>query len=133
MKFWLQHPWLSGDSAEIPVERFPFVIGRHQDADYSLALAFISRYHCRFTLADQQVLVQDLESHNGTFVNGRRITMATPLQHGDEVGLGPIVFRVILTPEPQETARSYQFGPTDRLPSFKGQRTEGIRDQNLDS
>lgn len=125
MKFWLQHPWLSGSSGEILIERFPFVIGRHQEADHALSLTFISRYHCRFTLADNQVLVQDLESHNGTFVNGRRVTVPTPLQHGDEVGLGPMVFRVLWFPALHETSRSCNFGQTDRPPCLKDDGVTG--------
>ena len=130
MKFCLQPSWLAGSSEEIDVERFPFVVGRHPDADYSLPLTFISRYHCRFTMADQRVLVQDLESHNGTFVNGRRVTMPTALAHGDEVGLGPLIFRVLLTSQTQETAQSCSLGPTSHMPclGIKVQGT-GIRSQ----
>jgi pSer/pThr/pTyr-binding forkhead associated (FHA) protein len=91
------------DGLEIRIERLPFVIGRRSDNDWALALACISRRHCQFTGDGDQVLVQDLESHNGTFVNGRRALAPLPLQHGDELSLGPIQFRVLMEAERPET------------------------------
>jgi pSer/pThr/pTyr-binding forkhead associated (FHA) protein len=38
--------------------------------------------------------VQDLESLNGTFVNGRHATHLTPIHHADELRLGPLGYRV---------------------------------------
>ena len=91
------------DGLEIAIDRFPFVIGRRTESDCALPLACISRRHCEFTQGDDQVLVQDLESYNGTFVNGRRALAPLPLHHGDELSLGPILFRVLLRAEIQET------------------------------
>jgi pSer/pThr/pTyr-binding forkhead associated (FHA) protein len=106
MQLWLKQLWLDAGSGEIFVRQFPFVIGRHSEADHSLPMSFISRRHCQFIQSEDQVLIQDLESHNGTFVNGRRITLPTPLRDGDEVSLGALSFRVILQAEPPETARA---------------------------
>lgn len=94
MKVFLQTSWPLDDNREIVVKRFPFVIGRRSDSDHSLPLAFVSRRHCQFTRAGDQVLVQDLESHNGTFVNGQRASSPLPVQNGDELTLGPCPFRV---------------------------------------
>jgi pSer/pThr/pTyr-binding forkhead associated (FHA) protein len=88
---------------EIGVEHFPFVIGRRSECDYSLALACISRRHCRITREGAEVLIEDLQSHNGTYVNGRRALKPLPLHHGDELCLGPLQFRVVLVGEIQET------------------------------
>ena len=94
MKMVLQTSWLLGEDREIVVERFPFVIGRRTDSDRRLPLSFVSRRHCQFTQTGDQVLVQDLESFNGTFVNGKRASSPLPVQNGDELRLGPCVFRV---------------------------------------
>ncbi len=104
MKVWLQtmNPW--EDELEIAIERYPFVIGRRSDSDCSLPLAFISRYHCRLTRDANHVLVQDMESYNGTFVNGRRATTPLPISHGDVLRLGPVSFRVVMQRMAQETA-----------------------------
>lgn len=106
MQLRLKQLWLDASSGEICVGQFPFVIGRHSEANHSLPMPFISRRHCQFIRSEEQVLLQDLESHNGTFVNGRRITLPTPIQDGDEVSLGALSFRVILQTEPPGTARA---------------------------
>jgi pSer/pThr/pTyr-binding forkhead associated (FHA) protein len=95
MKMLLRTLWPLDDCREILVDRYPFVIGRRSDNDCALALAFVSRRHCQFTCVDGQVRLQDLESYNGTFVNGKRATSPLPVVHGDEVTLGPCSFRVI--------------------------------------
>ena len=94
MKMVLQTSWLLGEDREIVVERFPFVIGRRTHSDCNLPWPFISRRHCRFTRTGDQVLVQDLESFNGTFVNVKRASCPLPLQTGDELRLGSCSFRV---------------------------------------
>jgi pSer/pThr/pTyr-binding forkhead associated (FHA) protein len=93
----------SADDLEILIDRYPFVIGRRSGNDCCLPLACISRRHCQLTREAGEVLVQDLESHNGTFVNGRRALKPLPLQHGDELSLGPVQFRVLVQADCQET------------------------------
>jgi pSer/pThr/pTyr-binding forkhead associated (FHA) protein len=88
---------------EMSFEDFPFVIGRRKDCDGFLPLVFISRRHCQFLLQEDQLFVQDLESYNGTFVNGRRASLPLPVENGDEVSLGPISFRVALLRGMEET------------------------------
>ena len=39
-------------------------------------------------------VIEDLQSHNGTFLNGRRIDAETELRDGDLIGLGPITIAV---------------------------------------
>jgi pSer/pThr/pTyr-binding forkhead associated (FHA) protein len=106
MKMLLRTLWPLDDCREILVDRYPFVIGRRSDNDCILALAFVSRRHCQFTWIDGQVHVQDLESYNGTFVNGKRATSPLPVVHGDEVTLGPCSFRVIGVNDGGETPAS---------------------------
>jgi pSer/pThr/pTyr-binding forkhead associated (FHA) protein len=93
---------------EVEVEQFPFVIGRKRDCDWSLPLSFISRRHCLFTRDGNQVQVQDLESYNGTFVNGRRASSPLPVHHGDEVSLGPVALRVFMPAQMLETKEELQ-------------------------
>jgi pSer/pThr/pTyr-binding forkhead associated (FHA) protein len=79
---------------EIAIDRFPAVVGRGGGCDVSVPLGFVSRRHCRFVRCGGEVAVQDLESLNGTFVNGRPALLPTSVHNGDEVRLGPIRFRV---------------------------------------
>src|SRR6516162_1688701 len=111
MKLWLQTRWPLDNGRDIMIDHYPFVIGRRSDNDCSLPLAFVSRRHCQFVLAENQVMVQDLESHNGTFVNGRRASLPLPVQDGDEITLGPCSFRVVMSAARHETAEGIH-GPT---------------------
>jgi pSer/pThr/pTyr-binding forkhead associated (FHA) protein len=70
-------------------------IGRATRADFIVDAALVSRVHCRLT-ADKsgQLVVEDLDSTNGTLVNGRRVDSAV-LSDGDrlEMGATPILFK----------------------------------------
>ena len=96
MKVFLQSPWPLESTREIVVDRFPFVIGRRSENDGTLPLACVSRRHCRMTRTGEQVLVHDLDSHNGTYVNGTLVTNPLPIRNGDELKLGPCPFRVMV-------------------------------------
>lgn len=65
-------------------------IGRATGADFIVDAALISRVHCRLTaLADGDLEVRDLESTNGTYVNGERIETAR-LAPGDRLQVGRV-------------------------------------------
>lgn len=65
-------------------------IGRAVGADFIIDAALISRVHCRLTaLPDGGLEIRDLESTNGTFVNGQRIEAAR-LASGDRVQVGRV-------------------------------------------
>lgn len=69
-------------------------MGRAPRADFIVDAALVSRLHCRFTLADSGLKVEDLGSTNGTFVNGQKITGAQVLAGGDRVKVGRVEFVV---------------------------------------
>jgi pSer/pThr/pTyr-binding forkhead associated (FHA) protein len=64
-------------------------IGRAPGADFVLDAALVSRVHCRVTAGATELEVVDLESTNGTFVNGERTARGT-LKHGDRLGVGRV-------------------------------------------
>ena len=65
-------------------------VGRATGADFIVDAPLVSRVHCRLTVAPDGTLeVRDLESTNGTFVNGHRIERAR-LESGDRLGVGRI-------------------------------------------
>ena len=66
------------------------VIGRGTDADVRLTDQAVSRRHAEVRVANGSVLVSDLQSTNGTLLNGARITTAA-LADGDEVRIGETV------------------------------------------
>jgi pSer/pThr/pTyr-binding forkhead associated (FHA) protein len=68
--------------------RPPFVLGRSRDADVFLQDGEVSRRHARFETNGGVVYLEDLQSSNGTFLNGRRVTEAIEIRAGDEIDVG---------------------------------------------
>ena len=65
-------------------------IGRSIGADFILDAALVSRVHCQFlVLRDGELEVKDLESTNGTYVNGERVERAQ-LAPGDRLRVGRV-------------------------------------------
>ena len=63
------------------------VIGRAPQCDLSINVDRLSRKHARIYMAGGQLLIEDLNSHNGTKVNGRLIAQPYVLHPGDEIHL----------------------------------------------
>ena len=61
--------------------------------DFIVDAALVSRVHCRLTAGAAELEVLDLESTNGTFVNGARVDRAL-LRAGDKLGIGKVEFAV---------------------------------------
>ena len=69
--------WTLGDEA--------LVIGRGNDSDIVLPERQVSRHHLKILYHDGHYLLEDLDSKNGTFLNGQQIHGTVPLQDGDEI------------------------------------------------
>ncbi|MBI4706032.1 MAG: sigma 54-interacting transcriptional regulator [Deltaproteobacteria bacterium] len=102
----------------------PVVVGRELPADVVIDDPTLSHCHARFTLAQQGVAVEDLGSHNGTFVGGERVERAT-VQPGGELALGQVVVRV-LAAQHGSAARLGLYAH-DRLCAELGQEIERAR------
>ena len=70
----------------------PVTVGRSSTAEIQLIDEKVSREHCRFTPDGAKVTVEDLGSHNGTYVNGEKISGPRTLAAGDEVAVGDSLF-----------------------------------------
>src|SRR5262245_27664723 len=68
-------------------------IGRAPRADFIVDAALVSRVHCQLSAGAAELEVVDLESTNGTFVNGERVARAL-LKNGDTLGVGKVEFVV---------------------------------------
>lgn len=68
--------------------RPPFEVGRGEQAELSLRDPEVSRRHACFQSSNGVVYVDDLQSRNGTFLNGRRVIEAIELREGDAVDVG---------------------------------------------
>ena len=64
-------------------------VGRATRADFIVDAPLVSRLHCRLTAGAAELEVVDLESTNGTFVNGERVSRAL-LKRGDRLCVGRV-------------------------------------------
>ncbi len=63
-------------------------MGRHASCAFVLPGEHVSRKHARFESRDQELFVEDLDSANGVYVNGERLTERRRLARGDSVAVG---------------------------------------------
>jgi hypothetical protein len=101
------------------------VIGRSSDIDVALIEDMVSRRHARVFLQSDGLLIEDLGSTNGTFVNGEKIQRAR-LKEGDKILIGTSIIRVATSsgstwPVPDEDTKIKLQDPTG------GGRTSQIR------
>lgn len=72
-------------------------IGRATGANFIVEAPLVSRLHCRITAGATELEVVDLDSTNGTFVNGERVPSAR-LKAGDRLGVGRVELTVSRAP-----------------------------------
>lgn len=90
------------------------IIGRRQDCDLRIPTRDVSRRHCELGPGEKrsELMVRDLGSSNGTFVNSKRIS-ETNLHPGDRLSVGPVTFIVQINGEPADVK------PSDAAPSLE--------------
>ena len=69
-------------------------VGRASQAEFIVDAALVSRVHCRVTAGATELEVVDLDSTNGTFLNGQRIDKRATAKSGDRLGIGRVELTV---------------------------------------
>jgi pSer/pThr/pTyr-binding forkhead associated (FHA) protein len=82
---------LNGRAHELNVDRT--TIGRVEDNLFQIAEPSVSSHHCEVHLHGDEVLIRDLNSTNGTFINGEKITEST-LKPGQTLRLGNVELKL---------------------------------------
>ena len=77
----------SGNRSRVPLEPFPFAIGRHADNNLVLRDTRISRNHARILFRNGQYVLEDLKSRHGVYVNGERVEQRA-LRNSDRIDFG---------------------------------------------
>ena len=82
---------LKGTAQELKVDRT--TIGRVEDNTFQITESSVSSHHCEVLLKGNEVVVRDLNSTNGTFINGEKVTEA-PLKPGHILRLGQVELKL---------------------------------------
>ena len=80
--------------AEFPLGRDEITIGRSSDSAIIIRDDYTSTHHARLMLWNGRWMLQDLDSTNGTFLNGSRVTVPTPIPLGATVKVGATTFEL---------------------------------------
>jgi predicted component of type VI protein secretion system len=94
---------------EVIVDKLPAVLGRDLDSDVRLEDCWVSRAHCWIDQVDGTLVVRDLESTNGTLVNGKSV-VDSPLLPGDTLTIGITRFEVHYELESPNASASSESG-----------------------
>jgi pSer/pThr/pTyr-binding forkhead associated (FHA) protein len=95
---------LNGQSAgrEVKVPETGMLIGRSEECHLRPKSDAVSRCHCEISAGDDLLVIRDLGSKNGTYVNGSRIEGDTKISSGDRLLIGKLELEVIIkVAEPQ--------------------------------
>jgi len=78
-----------------------FILGRKEDADFCVPDNTVSRNHARIEVTedDKETYLTDLDSHNGTTLNGERVEGQVKIKAGDLLAFGQVEFKVIVAGE----------------------------------
>jgi len=84
----------TGKEVKIPTPKC--MIGRGEDCHLRPQSDAISRHHCVIVTTENEVIVRDLKSRNGTFVNDDKVAEEAVLLNGDILRVGPLQFEMVI-------------------------------------
>jgi Nif-specific regulatory protein len=96
------------DSA-VALSSSEFPIGRDPSNLLSISDPSMSRRHCVIKREGERLKIRDLDSRNGTFVNGEAVKNEAWLEHGDQISVGDSVFVLQLNEDGEEAAGKVEF------------------------
>ncbi len=118
----LIHRTPEGEETKLPVTTKPIVLGRGIETDIRVEDDEVSRTHCAIWLESEKILVKDLRSRNGTFVNDQRVNEAE-LKPGDHVRIGHYVLALEDEPPQKGAATIMREVEKEMMDKGKGFRT----------
>ncbi|MBB3208616.1 EAL domain-containing protein (putative c-di-GMP-specific phosphodiesterase class I) [Rhodopirellula rubra] len=93
--WFLSGPTGPSDSLQhTPVDRQPFTVGRQSGTSMKLQFRTVSGNHAELRLIDGRLVIRDLDSTNGTYVNGSRISEPTIVSDEDLIHFAEAPFRI---------------------------------------
>ncbi len=117
------HRWVVEDS---------LVIGRTDNCDIPIPNRQVSRYHAQVTRSGEKIILEDLNSKNGTFHNGQRLTNPVHLEDGDVIQIALAQKFIYLS---QDVTIPLDYSEFEGIPTLPGTPTDtpsGARRLQLD-
>ena len=93
------------DGREIKISVPRFIIGRGETAHLRPSSDLVSREHCEILVGNGKVIINDLKSRNGTFVNGKQLEKRHKAKSGDSLRVGRLQFEVVIDPVKASTKK----------------------------
>ena len=119
----------NGQRKRIAIKAGMTTLGRRPDCQVRIPLPIVSRTHCRISNKDNRLVIQDLGSANGTFVNDRQIT-ESEIKAGDRIKIGTMDFLIQIDGQPKNIS------PVDQTANRKqasGSSTSELSDSHVTS
>ena len=91
----------NGERRDFDIPGGKALIGRTGECQVQIALGVVSRKHCELTVQGEKMLVRDLGSSNGTYVNNRRVQQVE-MGAGDTLTVGPVIFTLVIDGKPEQ-------------------------------
>jgi len=118
---------MAGKVHELAVEKT--TIGRVDGNTFPIPEGSISSHHCEILLRGSEIIVHDLQSTNGTFVNGNQVTGEAVLKPGTILRLGQVELRVEdnAAARPAVPVKNGNAGPAKKMPDETMVITQGVQ------
>ena len=119
------------DGREIRIKVPEFVIGRGDDAHLKPTSDLVSRRHCSVKLEEGEVVIRDLKSRNGTFVNGVQLESPHKAKSGDKLRVGRLQFEVVIDPMESGNKKPKVAGVVDAAARSVGKSANGSLEDSI--
>ena len=93
-----------GKQRIFPLKNQVAVVGRRHDCDFQIPLTQVSRRHCKLCIEGEKLKIIDLNSSNGTILNGELLSESAELSAGDVVKIGPVVMAFQIDGVPEDVS-----------------------------
>ena len=94
-----------------------YTIGRNEDCDLVVSEGYPSRQHARISVKEGQVVLEDLGSTNGTYVNKRQIDTPTTIKPGDVIKFDSAAYHLVSPESGSSTLVMRNLGSTSQVPA----------------
>ena len=78
------------------LKKLETIIGRDQNCDITIKDSLISKKHCKIVNDDNQFKMEDLDSTNSTYLNGKLLKKSANITYGDRIIIGDTILRFFL-------------------------------------